>query len=345
MGGTDEVGGADCFFLKRIISKMPRQLLFVFLCSTILVITEHSSPPPRPVQPSITIDEERKALGESKLRELERHSEGSPCWKAAVSQLHASCKELTDLQQSRLAVAFANCHLAKSARQTYHCDDIMTIKECTRDMDPVAFQTYTEFFTHTGHICYFLQSQLWQERTENVISRLSDSSHVALGKLEESLEYHRILDVKQNTALNNQDKILDQDRKIAESLHETREDMGQAFIDMREMAEKQKVLLSEMFSTLQNSVETVRYLMSLFLVEFVGYETFAFLVVYWLIILFLPRFGYSRFKLHMVLFAEISLEIVFRKVYGYFVFGATKPPPENLVSWSLGSPVHVKHSL
>lgn len=318
---------------------MLRRLFIVCFCSTILVSTEYSSPhPPRSsVQPSIAIDEERKALGESKLRELERHSEnGSPCWKAAVSQLHASCKELTDLQQSRLAVAFANCHLAKSGRQTYHCDDTMTIEECTRDMNTVAFQTYTEFFTHTGHICYFLQSQLWQERTENVISRLSDSSHEALDKLEESLEYHRVLDVKQSVALNNQEKILDQDQKIAESLHRTREDMGQAFTDMREMAEKQKILLSEMFTTLQNSVETVRYLMSLFLVEFVGYETFAFLVVYWLIILFLPKFGHSRFKLHMVLFAEIALEIVFRKVYGYFVFGATKPPPESLVSCITG---------
>ena len=110
------------------------------------------------------------------------------------------------------------------------------------------------------------------------------------------------------------------------------------------------MLLSEMFSTLQNSIETVRYLMSLFLVEFVGYETFAFLVVYWLVILFLPRFGYSRFKLHMVLFAEISLEIVFRKGYGYLVFGANKPPPEfgelhviALFRSHVCTSVHVKH--
>ena len=314
---------------------MLRQLLFTIasLWITLLVSTEYSSPLRPSIQPNIAIDEERKLLGESKLRELERQSEdGSPCWKAAVSQLHASCKELTDLQQSRLAVAFANCHLAKSGRQTYHCDDAMTIEECTRGMNSVAFQTYTEFFTHTGHICYFLQSQLWQERTENVISRLSDSSHEALDKLEESLEYHKVLDLKQNAALNNQEKILDQDRKIADSLQRTREDMGQSFTDMREMAEKQKVLLSEMFTTLQNSVETIRYLMSLFLVEFVGYETFAFLIIYWLIILFLPRFGYSRFKLHMVLFAEVALEIVFRRIYGYFTFAAAKPPPESLVS-------------
>ena len=309
-----------------------RVVLLAYLCWTVLQSVECSKP--SSVKPRITIDEERKSLGESRLRELERQSESSPCWKEAVSQLDASCKELSDLQQSRLAVAFANCHLAKSAKQTYPCDDTMTIEECTRDMNPVAFQTYTEFFTHTGHICYFLQSQLWQERTENIVSRLSDSSNEALGKLEESLEYHRVIDIKQSQALNNQDKILDQDRKIAKSLDETRENMDKAFTDMHEMAEKQKLLLTEVFGTLQSSVESVRYLMSLFLVEFIGYETFAFFVVYWLVILCIPQFGYSRFKLHLVLFAELGLEIVIRRLYGYFVLGGggRDPPPENLVS-------------
>ena len=222
-----------------------RRLLLALLCVgfTLSVSTRRSNP--SPTNPNIAIDEERKSLGESKLRELERQSESSPCWRDAISQLDASCKDLTDMQQSRLTVAFANCHLAKSSRQIYPCSEWMTIEECTRDMDPVAFHTYTEFFTHAGHICYLLQSQLWQERTENVISRLSDSSKEALDKLEESLEYHKVLNAKQNKALNNQDKILDQDQKIVESLHKTSEQMNVAFTDMRVMAEKQRQLLSE----------------------------------------------------------------------------------------------------
>ena len=194
---------------------------------------------------------------------------------------------------------------------------------------PVAFHTHTEFFTHAGHICYFLQSQLWQERTENVISRLSDSS--------------KVLDAKQDKALNNQDKILDQDQKIAESLHKTSEQMNEAFTDMRVMAEKQRQLLSEVFGTLQRSVESVRYLMSLFLVEFVGCETFAFFIVYWLVILLLPWFGYSGAKLHLVLFTNLAVEIVFRRIYGYFMFGEIKPPPETLVS-KVNTYTNVRHA-
>ena len=169
----------------------------------------------------------------------------------------------------------------------------MSIEECTKDMDPVVFQTYTEFFTHTGHICYFLQSELWQERTENVITRLSDTSDEAVAKLEEALEYHKVMDVKQSEALSNQDAILKQEQKIALSLGETRKSMDQAFGDMADMAEKQKVLLSEMFGSLQSSIEAIHTLMSLFLVEFIGYEMFATFVISWLVILLLPQFGSS----------------------------------------------------
>ena len=285
---------------------------------------------------SLSVDNDRKVLGEKKLKEIQQKAGDSACWKEAVSQLNSTCRLLSDIEQSRLAVAFANCHLGKSARQTYPCTDSMSIEECTKDMDPVAFQTYTEFFTHTGHICYFLQSELWQERTENVITRLSDTSDEAVAKLEEALEYHRVMDEKQSEALSNQDAILDQERKIALSLGETRKSMDQAFGDMADMAEKQKVLLSEMFGSLQSSIEAIRTLMSLFLVEFIGYEMFATFVISWLVILFLPQFGFSRFKLHLVLFADLFLEIVIRRLYGYFVLGgAAKSPPDSLVSSSV----------
>ena len=61
------------------------------------------------------------------------------------------------MEQSKLAVAFANCHLAKSGRVTYPCSEEMSVRECTEPMNTEAYQTYTHFFTHTGHICYFIQ--------------------------------------------------------------------------------------------------------------------------------------------------------------------------------------------
>ena len=91
--------------------------------------------------PDSSSDDQRKALGENKFQELQEKTVSSSCWKDAVARLNTTCKRITDVEQSRLAVAFANCHLAKSGRQVYHCSDTITIQECTGDMDTVAFQT------------------------------------------------------------------------------------------------------------------------------------------------------------------------------------------------------------
>ena len=96
------------------------------------------------------------------------------------------------------------------------------------------------------------------------------------------------------------------------------------------MAEQQKALLGEMFGSLQSSVEAVRSLMSLLLVEFIGWETVALFCVSWLVVLLLPQFNYSRFKMVMVLLGEVAVEVCVRRLYGYIVMGRETPPP-NLV--------------
>lgn len=239
-------------------------------------------------------DEERKRLGERKFREVVKKSEENPCWKDAVSKLNHTCQKLTDVEQSRLAVAFANCHLGKSGRTTYACDSTMSIRACTEDMDSVAFQTYTEFFTHTGHICYFLQNQLWQEKAENVILQLSQTSSETVFKLQRSLEHHKAIEKKQNRVLG-------------------------AFEAMEELALKQRDLLWEVYSSLKGSIEGVRYIMSLFLIELVGIETFIIAIVTFVVIYFLPQYNYSRFLLSMLLMGEQVVEIGMRRSYGKVV--------------------------
>lgn len=251
--------------------------------------------------------EERKRLGESKYREVVKKSDENPCWKEAVSELNSTCKKLTDVQQSRLAVAFANCHLGKSGRKTYACDSTMSIKSCTKDMNSVAFQTYTEFFTHTGHICYFLQSQIWQEKAENLIFQLSETSSETVFKLQRSLEHHKAIEKKQNKVLG-------------------------AFEAMEELALKQRDLLWEVYSSLKGSIEGIRYIMSLFLIELVGIETFIIAIVTWVVIYFLPQFNYSRFMLNIVLLVEQTIEILMRRSYAKIMREVPQSSPDSVVS-------------
>ena len=247
--------------------------------------------------------EGRLAKGRDKLNELQRDAENSPCWREVLNSLNSTCRDLSDVKQTRLALVFTNCHLEKSGRETYPCTDEMTIKECTSvdRMGDVAFQIYTQFYTHASNLCYFIQSRLWQTQTESTINKLSYTSQEAVSKLEQSLEYHRELDSKQSQALKNQETILDQDYKIAKSLETTKDKMDRAFQEMSEKAEKQKFVLEEMLSKLLTGMSNVQWLLSLMLGEFITLETGGFFVVVFFVATFAPQFGYSRLWLYSLL--------------------------------------------
>lgn len=83
----------------------------------------------------------------------------------------------------QLAVAFANCHLEASGKATYQCEPSHTVQQCTSGMSDVAFTTYTEFFTHADNLCHFLQSEMWQERTEQTVNALASTSAVVADQL------------------------------------------------------------------------------------------------------------------------------------------------------------------
>jgi len=73
-----------------------------------------------------------------------------------------------DVQQS-LALQFANCFLEKAGQKTYPCNEVSDIRKCFDGISDRAFTAYTSFFTHTQSICYFLQAQVWQVKTEKVV--------------------------------------------------------------------------------------------------------------------------------------------------------------------------------
>lgn len=84
-------------------------------------------------------------------------------------------------------------------------------------MSDRAFNAYAQFFTHTQSICFFLANQVWQERTEDTISRLTSSSEKVVNGLEQMEDLqHKSL---QSQALLNSD-ILDS-RTVLEQFKRT----------------------------------------------------------------------------------------------------------------------------
>lgn len=101
---------------------------------------------------------QRAAAGKAQLELL--HSDQS-CSARAVVELEHGCREMGDVEQSRLAVHFTNCHLAKSGLETYECTVAMSIEACTKPMvnspASLAYTAYTHFYTHAESMCFYLQ--------------------------------------------------------------------------------------------------------------------------------------------------------------------------------------------
>jgi hypothetical protein len=132
------------------------------------------------------------------------------CWQKAIEMLDTNCKRINDEIQSRLALAFTNCFLHKSGQNTYPCDSSLTIKDCIKHMNDRAFNTYTEFFTHTQSVCFYLSTELWQKNTETTIDKLSITSSKVSDRLEDASQQLKQLhglqhkSIESQTLLNNE---------------------------------------------------------------------------------------------------------------------------------------------
>lgn len=65
-----------------------------------------------------------------------------------------------------MALKLTNCFLDMSGHEEYHCESDRKQnlrKICISNMSDRAFNVYTEFYTHTQNICWFLRGQIWQE--------------------------------------------------------------------------------------------------------------------------------------------------------------------------------------
>ena len=52
-------------------------------------------------------------------------------------------------------------------------------RDCLEGVGNNAFTAYSNFYTHTQNMCFFLESQVWHEETEDKIRRLSEASSEA----------------------------------------------------------------------------------------------------------------------------------------------------------------------
>ena len=260
------------------------------------------------------IKEDKILVGKSKFEEFMAKARRSDCWKKAVAGMEKRCKNIGDIEQSYLAIEFTNCHLSKSGRKLYSCSrDTQSIEECTGKMDDTTYLAYTTFFTHTANICFYVKSELWQQRTEDTISRLSRTSQDVAAQLEDSSQKQRLVLENQNTSLKNQKKIISNEIHLSETLRNSTLNAKKSFEDMKQSALEQKKIFSETFDSVFKSVERVQKLQSMILGEFISLQSVAFYVAAVCTCYFLsstPRTAGARLPLFIALCVLIFLERV-----------------------------------
>ncbi|XP_070559669.1 uncharacterized protein [Ptychodera flava] len=241
------------------------------------------------------------------LQEYSKNQRYGKCWTNALTRIQDGCRRLTEDEQSRLALAFTNCHLQKMGiDENYECTYEQRFSDCVTGISERAYIAYTEFYTHTQNICFFLQNQIWQEKTELTVSRLVDSSEDVAERLEEAGKMQEKMIERQNASLKNQEEILENEKRLQEFMNSQMAEVQAEFSEMKATAQEHKLLFSEAF-------EKVAALQKLVMVEFTGFYSLLFYALGALITYLLTstaRTSGARIWMFLVLFINILLERV-----------------------------------
>ncbi len=230
--------------------------------------------------PDFSNTEKLLKIGKETLEKYQ--SNARPCWTKAVSELKSKCSEMTDMDQSILAMKFANCHFEKSGMTTYDCTNANEFQSCTKSMkkeDQTSFLVYTEFYTHVSDVCFYLQSDIWRKKTAETIHKLSMTTDETVNKLEKSLNNQEMVLVAQNRSLENQVNILKNEEDLQQALKNSTASAKSAFEEMKQKADEQRAIFSNTFDGIFAGVDKLAQLQSMLLGEFIGLHSLAFYLI------------------------------------------------------------------
>ncbi|XP_033745388.1 uncharacterized protein LOC117330929 [Pecten maximus] len=221
------------------------------------------------------IDRSKYEDGKSRFEVMDSHSripKYGHCWKGAIAVIQEGCKHLTHIMQSRLALSYLNCFLEDQGLSTYPCSADEPVSSCTKYMTDVDRGSFTTFFTYTQNICYFLESQVWHQETEQTITRLAHSSEDVADRLEESSKLQEAMITQQNLTLQNQEIILDKAANLSDIISTSSDNMHKLYTDFKKSTIEQKILINDMF-------DKVTKLQTMVLGEFSGFYSMIYYAV------------------------------------------------------------------
>jgi len=179
------------------------------------------------------------------------------CWLSALSQLSSTCSQLSEDTQARLALQFTNCFLVQAGQQEYPCHQHQEVGSCLQSVDNNAFTAYSNFYTHTQNMCYFLKSQEWQEIQDNTIHRLSSSSAKVAREMEDSIHLQKEIAIGQQDSLEYQRQLAVDGSHLSQAIEASKGNVRDMLEEFKMSTTEQKHLIFEVFdrvTRLQNLV-------------------------------------------------------------------------------------------
>ena len=153
-------------------------------------------------------------------------------------------------------------------------------------------------------MCYFLQSQVWREGTEETISRLSSSSATVVKSLEDSSKLQESILEQQKESLEQQKQIALNGTILSKAIETSKANVAAMLSEFKSSTDEQRTMIFEIFervTRLQNLV--VSEVSWLYTVVFYGSCLF---VVY--LGTATKRTGEARIWLYLVLTINFLLE-------------------------------------
>ena len=172
-----------------------------------------------------------------------------PCWMEALSHLETTCNQLTDSSQSRLALKFANCFLQQSGQSYYPCGDQENMASCLEKVDNNAFTAYSNFYTHTQNMCFFLNSQMWQEIQDDTIKKLSINSAKVAEEMEVSRELQKEIASAQHDSLRYQRELAENGSYLSKAIEASKTNVRLMLDEFRSSTNEQKDMIFEVFDS------------------------------------------------------------------------------------------------
>lgn len=171
-------------------------------------------------------------------------SELDSCQHRVILKLHTDCHSLNDEMISKLAVALLNCQSHVENRKTYPCNEEMSLKDCTKNMDQIAWNSYLLMTNRARAVCYSVRQSQFRGLTEHTINRLMSAAKNQLGTLSKIAEdQENIQSIAQNTLQSvtiGQQEMVEQQKNLQKAQF-----IGQLAIEsnINRLSEEKKIIM------------------------------------------------------------------------------------------------------